>query len=71
MLEAIATGHPANRTDDPPPLDFQAVKLNSDGTETPPTMLDARDALVGMRVRLENEIRGRQKTFGVKFGKRR
>ena len=33
-------------------------------------MLTARDALVGMRVRLENEIRGLLKTFGVMFGKR-
>lgn len=33
-------------------------------------MLEARDALVGTRVRLENEIWGRLKAFGVKFGKR-
>lgn len=33
-------------------------------------MLTAREALVGMRVRLENEIRGLLKTFGVMFGKR-
>lgn len=33
-------------------------------------MLTAREALVGMRVKLENEIRGLLKTFGVMFGKR-
>ena len=33
-------------------------------------MLTARDALVGMRIKLENEIRGLLKTFGVMFGKR-
>lgn len=33
-------------------------------------MLTAREALVGMRVRLENGIRGLLKTFGVMFGKR-
>ncbi len=35
-----------------------------------PALLTARDALVGMRVRLENEVRGLLKTFGVMFGKR-
>lgn len=33
-------------------------------------MLSAREAMVGMRVKLENEIRGLLKTFGVMFGKR-
>lgn len=33
-------------------------------------LLTAREALVGMRVRLENEIRGFLKTFGIMFGKR-
>jgi transposase len=33
-------------------------------------MLTARETLVGMRVKLENEIRGLLKTFGVMFGKR-
>lgn len=33
-------------------------------------MLTAREALVGKRVKLENEIRGLLKTFGVMFGKR-
>ena len=33
-------------------------------------MLTAREALVGMRVKLENEIRGLLKTFGIMFGKR-
>lgn len=32
--------------------------------------LTAREALVCMRVKLENEIRGLLKTFGVMFGKR-
>lgn len=36
-------------------------------TRAPPT---ARNALVGMRVRLENEIRSLLKTFGIMFGKR-
>jgi transposase len=33
-------------------------------------LLTARSALVGIPVRLENEIRGLRKTFGVMFGKR-
>jgi len=33
-------------------------------------LLTARNALVGMRVRLENEIRSLLKTFGIMFGKR-
>ena len=33
-------------------------------------MLTAREALVGMRIKLENEIRGLLKTFGIMFGKR-
>jgi hypothetical protein len=33
-------------------------------------LLTARSALVGIPVRLENEIRGLLKTFGVMFGKR-
>ena len=33
-------------------------------------LLTARDTLVGVRVRLENEVRGLLKTFGVMFGKR-
>ncbi|WP_205961708.1 hypothetical protein [Pararhodobacter oceanensis] len=32
-------------------------------------MLRAREALVGMRVRLENEIRGLPKTYGIMFGR--
>ena len=33
-------------------------------------LLASRDVLVGVRVRLENQIRGLLKTFGVMFGKR-
>ena len=33
-------------------------------------LLTARDALVGIRVRLENEIRGPLKSFGIMFGER-
>ena len=33
-------------------------------------LLTARDTLVRMRVRLENEVRGLLKTFGMMFGKR-
>jgi transposase len=33
-------------------------------------LLTARDALVSIRVRLENEVRGLLKTFGILFGKR-
>jgi transposase len=49
---------------------FNAVQIKSHNAYVNRAMLTARDALVGMRVRLENEIRGLLKTFGVMFGKR-
>lgn len=49
---------------------FKAVQIKSHDAYVNRAMLTARDALVGMRVRLENEIRGLLKTFGIMFGKR-
>lgn len=49
---------------------FKAVRIKSHGAYVTRAMLTARDALVSMRVRLENEIRGLLKTFGMMFGKR-
>lgn len=49
---------------------FKAVQIKSHDAYVHRAMLTAREALVGMRVRLENEIRGLLKTFGVIFGKR-
>lgn len=49
---------------------FKAVKIKSHDAYVNRAMLTAREALVGMRVRLENEVRGLLKTFGVMFGKR-
>lgn len=49
---------------------FKAVRIKSHGAYVARAMLTARDALVGMRVRLENEIRGLLKTFGIMLGKR-
>lgn len=49
---------------------FKAVQIKSHAAYVNRAMLTAREALVGMRVRLENEIRGLLKTFGVMFGKR-
>ena len=49
---------------------FKAVQIKSHSAYVNRAMLTARDALVGMRVRLENEIRGLLKTFGIMFGKR-
>ena len=49
---------------------FKAVRIKSHDAYVNRAMLTAREALVGMRVRLENEIRGLLKTFGVMFGKR-
>jgi transposase len=48
---------------------FKAVQIKSHSAYVNRAMLTARDALVGMRVRLENEIRGLLKTFGIMFGK--
>lgn len=49
---------------------FKAVQIKSHEAYVNRAMLTARETLVGMRVRLENEIRGLLKTFGVMFGKR-
>ena len=49
---------------------FKAVQIKSHDAYVNRALLTARDALVGMRVRLENEIRGLLKTFGVMVGKR-
>lgn len=49
---------------------FKTAQIKSHEAYVNRAMLAAREALVGMRVRLENEIRGLLKTFGVMFGKR-
>lgn len=49
---------------------YKEVRIKSHGAYVVRALLTARDALVGIRVRLENEIRGLLKTFGVMFGKR-
>jgi transposase len=49
---------------------FKAVQIKSHDAYVNRVMLTAREAPVGMRVRLENEVRGLLKTFGVMFGKR-
>lgn len=49
---------------------FKAVQIKSHEAYANRAMLTARETLVGMRVKLENEIRGLLKTFGVMFGKR-
>ncbi len=49
---------------------FKAVRIKSHEAYVVRALLTARDALVAIRVRLENEVRGLLKTFGVLFGKR-
>lgn len=49
---------------------LKAAQIKSHEAYVNRALLTAREALVGMRVRLENEIRGLLKTFGVMFGKR-
>jgi transposase len=49
---------------------YKEVRIKSHGAYVIRALLTARDALVGIRVRLENEIRGLLKTFGIMFGKR-
>jgi len=49
---------------------FKAVQIKSHDAYVNCAMLTARDALVGMRIKLKNEIRGLLKTSGVMFGKR-
>ena len=49
---------------------YKEARIKSHGAYVIRSLLKARDVLVGMRVRLENEIRGLLKTFGVMFGNR-
>lgn len=49
---------------------FKVAQVKSHEAYVNRAMLTAREALVGMRVKLENEIRGLLKTFGIMFGKR-
>ena len=49
---------------------FKPVQIKSHDAYVNRALLTARDALLGMRVKLKNEIRGLLKTFGVMFGKR-
>ena len=49
---------------------FKEVRIKSHGAYVTRALLTARDALVSIRVRLENEVRGLLKTFGILFGKR-
>lgn len=49
---------------------FRAVQIKSHDAYVTRALLTSRDTLVSMRVRLENEVRGLLKTFGVMFGKR-
>ena len=49
---------------------FKPVQVKSHQAYVNRALLTARNTLVGMRVRLENEIRGLLKTFGIMFGKR-
>lgn len=49
---------------------FRAVQIKSHNAYVTRALLTARDRLVGISVRLENEVRGLLKTFGVMFGKR-
>lgn len=48
---------------------FKEVRIKSHSAYVMRAHLAARDALVGTRVRFENEIRGLLKTFGVMFGR--
>lgn len=49
---------------------FKEVRIKSHGAYVVRALLTARDALVSIRVRLENEVRVLLKTFGILFGKR-
>ncbi|MFC0202646.1 IS110 family transposase, partial [Paracoccus rhizosphaerae] len=48
---------------------FKAAQIKSHDAYVNRAMLTAREALVGMRVKLEKEIRALLKTFGIMFGK--
>lgn len=49
---------------------YKEVRIKSHGAYVVRALLSARDILVGIRGRIENEIRGLLKTFGVIFGKK-
>lgn len=49
---------------------FKTAQIKSHDAYVNRATLTAREALVSMRVKLENEIRGLLKTFGIMFGKR-
>lgn len=49
---------------------FKEVRIKSHGAYVVRALLSARDLLVGIRGKIENEIRGLLKTFGVMFGKK-
>lgn len=49
---------------------FKEVRIKSHGAYVVRALLSARDLLVGLRGKIENEIRGLLKTFGVMFGKK-
>jgi transposase len=49
---------------------FRQAYIKSPESHTIRALLAARKQLVGMRCRLENEIRGVLRTFGIRFGKR-
>jgi transposase len=49
---------------------YKSVTIKSRDSYVVRALLATRDVLIGIRVRLENQIRGLLKTFGVMFGKR-
>jgi transposase len=49
---------------------FKQVRIKTRDSYQVRSLLTARDVLVGIRVKLENEIRGLLRTFGVLFGKK-
>ncbi|WP_245493458.1 MULTISPECIES: transposase [unclassified Mesorhizobium] len=49
---------------------FREVRIKSHGAYVVRALLSARDLLVGIRGKIENEIRGLLKTFGIMFGKK-
>jgi len=49
---------------------FKEVRIKSHGAYVVRALLSARDLLVGVRSKIENEIRGLLKTFGIMFGKK-
>ncbi|HEU4986094.1 MAG TPA: transposase [Rhizobiaceae bacterium] len=49
---------------------FREIRIKSHGAYVVRALLPARDVLVGIRGKIENEIRGLLKTFGIMFGKK-